>query len=458
MLLNFVYLIALFCFSPVLLYEAIKKGKYRTGWSEKLWGAVPKFAARQSSSSSSEQVEPKSVAKKRIWVHAVSVGEVNLAVGLVKELQATVAGKTVASEVDIVVSTTTVTGYELAQKRFGEDQVFYCPFDLTWAINKTLDRIQPDLITLIELEIWPNWLRLAERRKIPVAVVNGRLSEKSFRGYRKLRSLLQRTFSRLSLVAAQDGTYAYRFREMGAREDRVHVTGSMKFDDAPLSRDTEEIGRFRHLANCTSNESIFVAGSTQTGEETIILEAYRELVKHSPNLRLIIVPRHAERFEEVAKLIRDAQFECRRRSQLVQPEPGLAERSSWTANEILLIDSIGELRSWWGLADIAFVGGSLGSRGGQNMLEPSGYGAAVCFGPNTRNFRDIVGQLLENNAAKVVFDANSIQAFVSEMLENPDVARRMGANAQKLIKQHQGARKKTAELLLSLLDSSQPSP
>lgn len=447
MLLNLVYAAALMLLSPILLYGAIRHGKYRSGWSQKLWGMVPRFD-RQKPTSKSE----------RIWIHAVSVGEVNLAEGLARRLNAAKPG------LEIVVSTTTVTGFQLATKRFPASNVFYCPMDFTWAIHRAIHRIAPDLIVLIELEIWPNWLRMASRRRIPVAVVNGRLSENSFRGYQRIKPLLRKTFGRVSLVAAQDDTYAERFRAMGVPDQAVRTIGSLKFDDAPLTRQTDQIARFKKLANVQPTHAVFVAGSTQAGEETIALQAFRGLGGQFPQLRLIIVPRHAERFESVAEEIEKQGFRCLRRSHIPDLESESADTLSrdhtditWAADEVLLIDTIGELRGWWGLSHIALVGGSLGKRGGQNMLEPCGYGAAVCFGPNTRNFRDIVAELLDAQAARVVHDVNSLQAFISDVMKNPHVANRMGAAAQTLIRKHQGAGQRTVDLLLGLLvDNASP--
>ena len=414
----------------MLLYGAIRYGKYRRGWSAKLLGHV--------------HVREKT--GRRVWLHAVSVGEVNLAEGLINRLLIA-AEQHHVGPLDVVVSTTTVTGFELAKKRFPAQTVFYCPFDFTWAIRNTLRRVRPDLIVLVELEIWPNWLRIARQQEIPVAVVNGRLSERSFRGYQRVRSLVRRTFSRLSLVAAQDATYAERFAQLGTPESQIHVTGSTKFDDAPLTRDTDQVRALRTLAGVGEDHLVFVAGSTQAGEEAIILKAYKQISGRFPHVRLIIVPRHAERFEAVAIEITQAGFDCRRRSKLVDVQIDF----DWQAQQVLLVDTIGELRGWWGLADVAFVGGSLGNRGGQNMLEPSGYGAAVCFGPNTRNFRDIVSELLAHDAAQVVTDADSLAAFVSQMIESPELAKQHGGNAQQLVQRHQGAGARTTDLLLDLL-------
>ncbi|WP_164104024.1 3-deoxy-D-manno-octulosonic acid transferase [Candidatus Laterigemmans baculatus] len=426
MLLNLVYLVAILLASPVLASRAIRQGKYRRGWQAKLRGRV-------------ELPEP---TRPRVWFHAVSVGEVNLLGGLVARLRER------RPDLEIVVSTTTATGYELALKRFPPEHVFYCPLDFSWAVERSLRTVRPDALVLAELEVWPNLIRQAKRHGIPVAVINGRLSETSFRGYQRLRPLIAPTFARLSLVAAQNETYADRFARLGTDPAAIAVTGSTKFDDAPLSRETEAIRSFRRLVAAAPEQPIFVAGSTQAGEEAVALEAYAALLERSPELRMILVPRHAERFDEVAAEIQRHGFLCRRRSELAAPA------REWDPRTVVLVDSIGELRSWWGLATVAFVGGSLGSRGGQNMLEPAGYGAAVCFGPNTRNFRDIVEELLAARAAEVVTDRDALVEFVARMLATPEQAERMGAAAREVIERHQGATNRTLEHLEKILPAA----
>ncbi len=405
---------------PVLLINRRRQGKAITRFREKFLGSV-RIAPRTGT---------------RLWLHAVSVGEVNLLVGLVREIEAQMP------DVDVVISSTTKTGLELAEQRFGSDRVFAMPFDFSWAVRRVLKTVDANMLVLAELEVWPNLVRASVAQGTKVVVVNGRLSEKSFRGYQRGRWLLGGTFSRLSLIAAQDGDYASRFIAMGTPRDRVHVTGATKFDAAPTTRDTPEVRHARELLGSVSEPlQILLAGSTQEGEEEVVLRSYKELQRSHPNLRLISVPRHAERFEAVAATIVSAGFRVIRRSETDQC------RLTWESDEIFLVDSIGELRTWWGVADVAFVGGSLGDRGGQNMLEPAGYGAAVCFGPNTRNFREIVARLLEVGGARVVADGAEMVDFVDEMVRFPDRAKRMGEAAQRMIAQHQGATRRTVGLL-----------
>lgn len=421
---DLLYLLMLVVGAPILLFQRIRAGKSLPEFGAKFWGSI--------------QVGETSA--PRLWLHAVSVGEVNLLPNLASHLQAN------SPDLNIVVSSTTATGLELARRRFANRcEVIPFPFDFSWAIRRTLDRVQPQAIVLAELELWPNLIKLASLRGIPVIVINGRLSERSFRGYMRLRWIMRGIFSRLAIVAAQDAAVAERFITLGASPARVHITGSLKFDDAPTSRETNAVDNSKALLGVRPQMKVWIAGSTQRGEEAIVLETFQELRSRHPELRLILVPRHAERFDEVAALISESPFALIRRSELQ------TNRNQWSQDEVVLIDTIGELRTWWGLADIAFVGGSLGSRGGQNMLEPAGYGAAVCFGPNTRNFRDIVSFLLAADAARIVHDGRELTEFVKQMLIDNSEARRLGDNAQRVVLQHQGATAKTVALLQPFL-------
>ncbi len=428
-LLNVVYAVLLIVASPWLAWQAYRTGKYRSGWQAKLWGRVPE----------------RSSDRFCVWLHAVSVGEVNLLKTLMDEI-----GRQ-RPEWECVISTTTVTGYALARQKYADRHVFYAPLDFTWAVNETLDRIHPDLLVLAELELWPNLISAAQSRGIPVAVANGRLSERSFRGYARLKPLLTPVLRKLDLVAAQNPEYAERFLALGAGIDTVHVTGSIKYDGARTNRlnaDTQHLARLIHLA---PDEKVFLAGSTQAPEESLALETYRKLSKSHPELRLIIVPRHAERFAEVAGILERCGMPFERRSRLDQIPHNKQAR-------ILLVDAIGELGSWWGMADVAFVGGSLSTRGGQNMLEPAAYGAAVSFGTDTRNFRDIVQGLLSADAAVVVQDGAEMTGFVARCLEEPGYAAGLGRRARVLVAAGQGATARTVNLLVGLIDGESEAP
>ncbi|QDV70271.1 3-deoxy-D-manno-octulosonic acid transferase [Rosistilla carotiformis] len=429
-LLNIVYLLVAIVVSPILVWRSVQTGKYRSGWSAKLFGNVP----------SRDGDAPCA------WLHAVSVGEVNLLTNVVKRLAQA------RPDMQIVISTTTATGMQLARSRFPDHCVFYCPLDFSWAVRRAFRRIRPNVLVLSELELWPNLICIARQKQSEVVVLNARLSERSFRGYRRVASLLRPTFRRLSLVLAQDETYARRFLQLGVDHSRIRVTGSIKFDGARTDRHAPDVIALRKLSAASKDQIVWIAGSTQSPEERIALDVYRRLSSRFPQLRLVLVPRHPERFHAVADQVVGAGMKLRRRSELQTPA------ESWPSDTVLLVDTIGELGCWWGLADIAFVGGSMGSRGGQNMLEPAGFGAAVSFGPNTKNFRDIVAQLLAADAATVVNDKAAMEQFVSNCIENPVARRQQGQRAQVLVVGGQGAIDRTISVIEQMLPPVQSIP
>lgn len=379
----------------------------------------------------------------RLWLHGVSVGEVQLLAGLAVELrrQAEAAGR----PVDCVVSSGTTTGLEVAAKRFGADRAFPCPLDFTWAVNRAFDRVRPAVVVLGELELWPNLLACAARRGIPVVVANARMSERSASGYRRIAPVVRRMLGRVDVVAARSPEDAGRFSALGA--PRVVVAGSMKFDGVRGDPEAPDVARLRALAGFGRDAIVFLAGSTQFPEEELALDAFRGLAAAHPRLRLVIVPRHVERAAEIATLLDGGGLRWQRRSRLdadgADPEA-----------RILLVDTTGELSAWWGTAAIAFVGGSLdGRRGGQNMLEPAAYGAAVCFGPHTRNFAREVATLLDADAAVVVADGAALRGFVARCLTDPEWARGLGSRAAATVAAHRGATASTARLILERLTS-----
>ena len=435
-LLNGAYLLAAVLVLPWLVWAAVFHGKYREGYAQKLLGRVPRRSDKGPC----------------VWLHAVSVGEVNVLRTLVAELERR------RPDIQLCVSTTTKTGFDLARQRFATHTVFYCPLDFTWAVTAALRRVRPDLLVLAELELWPNLIAAARRRGANVAIVNGRLSDKSFRGYRRLGRPIANVLQRLSLIASQDANTARRFLELGAARQAVRVTGSLKFDGAQTSRENPATRELRELARVADGDVVLLAGSTQAPEEEHAIEAYRTLAAEFPALRLIIVPRHPQRFDAVADLLDASGMPWIRRSVLAQgtqlssgPGVGTNKKRGKELRPLLLVDTVGELGAWWGVADIAFVGGSLGSRGGQNMIEPAAYGAAVCFGPNTRNFRDIVEALRQADAARVVADRGELTAFVRQCLEDRPWAAALGERAQRLIVSQLGATERTLALLEPLL-------
>ncbi len=424
-LLNLVYLAVLALAWPWLAYKSLRQGKYREGFAAKFLGHVP---WRQEEGPC-------------LWLHAVSVGEVNLLATLLAEIRRR------RPEWQCVISTTTMTGYALARKKYAGHCVFYCPLDFSWAVGAAMRRIRPDCLVLTELELWPNLIRAAREQGARVAVVNGRLSEHSHRGYRRVRPFISRLLRQLDVVAVQNEEYRRRFLDLGASPPTVRVTGSMKFDGAQTDRRNPATLRLRQLAGIADGDFVFLAGSTQEPEEALALAAHQKLSQACPALRLILVPRHPERFQAVAQLLEASGIAWQRRSRL---EADGADPKA----RVLLVDAIGELGAWWGAAHAAFVGGSLSNRGGQNMIEPAAYGAAVSFGPNTRNFRDIVAMLLAAEAAVVVKDGSELTAFVRRTLSDREFAEGLGQRARQLVATQLGATARTFELLVPLVEAS----
>lgn len=411
-LLNLIYAICLVAASPWLLYRAITTGRYREGWSQKLLGNVPQALTKAIGS------------KPVIWLHGVSVGEVQLLKPLFEQLRHN------NPQACFVVSTTTQTGMELARKLYPTELLFYFPFDFTWSVHRAIARLRPQLIVLGELELWPNLIGRAAKLEIPIAVVNARLSERSFRGYQKFAWLTRAMFGKLHFVAAQDLAYADRFVRCGVPTERVRVTGSTKFDNVTFDRHCQPVEKLRNLVGLEASHTVWIVGSTQSPEELVAAQAFVELRVRHPNLRLIVVPRHPERFEEVFRELGGLGVAPLRRSMIESS----VSAENW---QILLVDTVGELRWWWGLADVAIVGGSFGSRGGQNMIEPAAYGANVAFGPNTSNFRDICEILLKGGGAERIGRLEEILPWIREQLERPEIGRLRGQKAQELVQKHQ---------------------
>ena len=426
-ILNGIYLLVIAVCAPLVVWAMVAKGKYRQGWGAKLLGRSPVRTGN----------------RPCVWLHAVSVGEVNLLATTLNELASR------RGDLEIVISTTTQTGYDLAQRKYGQQHtVFYCPLDFTWAVRRAMARVRPDLLVLAELELWPNLIAAAKAQGAKVAIINGRLSDNSFRGYRRVRWLVGRMLSQVDVIAAQDKTTAERFTRLATDPQTIVSTGSLKYDGAETHRQNPRTQSLRGLFGLTDQHLVWLAGSTQAPEEEIAIRLYGHLAPKHPNLRLIIVPRHPERFDEVAALLEQSSHAWQRRSQL-EGSPGAAECG------ILLVDTIGELGGWWGTADIGFVGGSFGDRGGQNMIEPAAYGVATSFGPNTWNFRDIVAALMTADGAEVVADEAELEAFVARCLADATYRTALGERARQFVSTQLGATARTVDLLLTLLPAEQ---
>jgi 3-deoxy-D-manno-octulosonic-acid transferase len=412
---------------PYWLYQVLRHGKYHRGFSERM-GKVP------------AQLLANGSPKRVIWVHAVSVGEVLAVSGLVEQVRRSFPDHRV------LVTTTTDTGQELASKRFGPENVFYFPMDFAFAIRPYLRLLRPELIVLAETEFWPNFLRLAHASGARVAVVNARISDRSWPNYRRFRWVLRRMLRHVDLFLAQTQEDSARLQSIGANEERVQVAGNLKFD-VNLPSPPAIVASLRKAFAMEEAGPILVCGSTVEDEEALLLKAFENLRVAHPRAVMILAPRHPERFGEVAELLRNLQIRSYRRS---------AWAGESLAGGVLLMDTIGELSAVYGLADVAFVGGSLVPRGGHNIIEPAQHGVAIVVGNHTENFRDIVALFQSRDAVRIVGMAELPLVFM-ELLANDSERRALGTRAQETLCSQMGATSRTLEALQELLAEARPS-
>ncbi len=423
---NLALLAALVAGAPWWLWRMATTQKYREGLRERL-GRVPKKLVSSSAAAS----------RPTIWIHAVSVGEVLAVTRLVKALDAALPDYMVA------VSTTTRTGQALARERFGANRVFYCPLDLPWAVRAYLRALEPQMLVLAETEFWPNLLSGCFRRGIPVAVVNARISDRSWPRYRRLRRLWTPLLYRLSRVMAQSEIDAERLLAIGCAPERVSVAGNLKFD----VRAAEETEAMRLLELSATGLRLVVAGSTLEGEEAALLEAWPLLLAADPQLAMVLAPRHPERFAAVAALLERSGHRWTRRSEW-NPRPAEALRPG----EIVLLDTIGELASVYSLACVAFVGGSLVPAGGHNPLEPAQFGVPIVMGPHYANFVAIVESLRKHDALRIAAK-EELATVLIELLSNRAAAEAMGVRAREVFERQAGATDRCVAAIRELLAS-----
>ena len=427
-ILDLVYLLAGAAYSPVVVYRAVRHKRYRTGWDQR-FGKITR----------------RSPTKKCIWLHAVSVGEVNAAKTIVKEL------KNKFGDFEIVISTTTDTGFARATNLFSENhQVFFFPFDFSWIMRRAFSNIRPAICLLMELEVWPNFVHIAQQSNVPVIVVNGRMSNKSFSRYKRIKPIAKKFFSKISLILAQTEQYAQRFIELGCPDEKVIVTGSLKYDTAQITDKVEGADVLAAQLNI-NDERLWVAGATGNDEEKILLDVYQNLKQQNrfSNLRLAIVPRKPERFDEVAQLIEHRGFPLIRYSQIKNNTAQLPANNQM----IILGDTMGDLRKFYSLATIIFVGRSLVPMGGSDMTEAAALGKCTIFGPHAFNFKQTVDVLLKDNGAIMVKDKQELLQIMQKCLSEPDFAQEIAKNGQEVITKNQGATQKTIDQITVFLNA-----
>jgi 3-deoxy-D-manno-octulosonic-acid transferase len=432
---------------PYWLYQTLRHGKYRSGLAERLGklpsrliatevgsaGILPAVAAARP-----EAAEGASHLRSRrdrvIWVHAVSLGEVLAVSGLVEQMRRSFP------QHRVLVSTTTDTGQALARQRFGEANVFYFPMDFAFAIRPYLRTLQPELVVLAETEFWPNFLRLAHASGARIAVVNARISDRSWPNYRRFRWALRRMLVHVDLFLAQTPADSTRLRSIGAEAERVQVTGNLKFDMS-LPSSPPIVESLRQSLSAEGAGPVLVCGSTVEGEEPLLLKAFENLRVGHPRAAMILAPRHPERFDQVAILVRQLGIPSFRRSQW---------QGEALAGGVLLVDSIGELAALYALADVAFVGGSLVPRGGHNIIEPAQHGVAIVTGNHTENFRDIVALFQSRDAVRIVGMAD-LPLTLMHLLANDAERRALGKRAEETMRFQMGATSRTLEALKTLI-------
>ncbi len=416
--------------SPWWLFRMATSGKYREGLAERL-GRVPR------------RIRDQLDGRKVVWVHAVSVGEVLAASRLIEELDARLAqsgGQRAQDAWYVMISTTTRTGQALARQRFGEERVFYFPLDLGWAVRAWLRALEPRLLVLVETEFWPHMLVECRRRKIPIAVVNARISDRSWPRYRRLAWMWRRLLGGLAVVLAQSELDAERLTALGSAN--VRVGGNLKYDvrAAGASAVTQLLRE-----NLAPGARVLVCGSTLAGEEELLLDAL------PADAVTILAPRHPERFGDVAELLKKRGVRWARRSQWAQSRPMLEPGT------VLLLDSIGELASVYSLAHVAFIGGSLVQSGGHNPLEAAQFGVPVAMGPSYENFRGIVEKLREHEAIRIV-GSDELREALAELLAGAPESVAMGARGREVFAGEAGATERAVQALMELLDGAQGNP
>lgn len=419
-------LAALILGAPYWLLRMATSGRYRAGLAGRL-GAVPK------------ELRAAAAGRDVVWVHAVSVGEAVAATRLVAELE-----EALGEGWAVVVSTTTATGQALARERFGAGRVFFYPLDLGWAVRAYLKALRPKMLVLMENELWPRMLVECERAGVPVAVVNARVSDRSFARGVRVRALWQRMLRRVSLFLVQSDEDARRLTEMGARADAVRVTGNLKYDvRAPKQSRVAAL-----IREAVGDRPLVVAGSTvearEGEEEPLLMQYWPTVLKEVPEAVIVVAPRHPERFAAAHSVMKE--YGTVRATELVAGTAGLAVQGG-----NILLDTIGDLAAVYELASVAFVGGSLVRRGGHNPLEAARFGVPVVMGPSYENFRDVVERMRAANGILIVQGREEFETALVDLLKNREKATAIGERGRAVFDAQAGATARTVQALMALL-------
>ncbi len=427
LLLDLLYGLAVCVLWPILVYRRLTRGPGNAPFRE-LFGYVPS----------------RPVSANCVWIHGVSLGEINATRTLVAELHQR------APDTVVVISSTTRTGLARARQLYPDLVTFRFPLDFSFAIRNVLKRVRPAIIVLMELEVWPNLIEIATQRRIPVVIANGRATaEKSVRRFNWpiIRTVARRMFAQIRWVGAQDETYASRFIELGVPKDRVEVTGSVKYDAADVGDHIPGQETLAQEMGLRLKQPIWVCGSTGPGEEELLLDAYARLLEHFNDLQLVLVPRKPERFDDVARLTVSRGFACLRRSTGAPTLPPDVNEP----RPVFLGDTMGELRKFYALATVVFVGRTLVPLGGSDVMEAAGLGKAVIVGPHTDNFVDAVNLLIAAHGCRQLTSSDALPSAVTDLLRHPDRRDKMGAAGREAIISRRGATAQTITRLLDLM-------
>lgn len=415
---------------PRFLLRMWKRGGYRKHFMQR-------FAVY------SDDVRARLAERPRVWIHAVSVGEIFVAFRFMEEFRVARPGTA------FVLSTTTSTGYRIAQSKLDpEDVLLYYPADFPPIVKRALNLLSPEALILTECELWPNMIRKARERGIPVVLINGRISERSYSGYRRIRAFVEPVLRSMTLLLVQTDADRRRLENLGAEPDNLRVVGTAKYDIIGGDAAGEEDAR-RALAaiGCDRGDPVIVGGSTWPGEERILMDVYRDLKPAYPGLRLVLVPRHAERGPEVSAEIDATGLSYCRRSTMQAEESG-----SGGAADVLLVDTTGELRNFYACASVIFVGKSMTSRGGQNPIEPALLAKPVVVGPHMENFPEVMEDFLKADAMLQVRDASGLVETLRRLLDDPALRDTYGKRAHDLVIAKQGAAQTSVKLILEVMD------
>jgi len=416
---------------PRFLARMWKRGGYRKHFLQRLGYYSPETVKQLA-------------ANRRIWIHAVSVGEIYVALKFIDEMRFLNKGAA------FVLTTTTSTGYRVAEGRLNpKDVLLYFPSDFPFVVKRVLGTLNPLALILTENELWPNLIRHARLKGIPVAIINGRISESSYRGYKLLKVFSRKILGDMNMLLVQSDADKKRLVDLGAVDSKVNVIGIAKYDVAQFDPDGEEKAReVLQLAGMTSKDLILTCGSTWPGEEAVLLKVYKGLKPSFCNLRLVLVPRHAERSAEVEGEIRRAGLSYIRRTDLDARNAGKPVNY-----DVLLVNTTGELKNFYACASVIFVGKSLTRKGGQNIIEPALYGKPIVVGPNMENFTAVVADFLSANALVQVQNAVELEQAFRKLLSDIWFREACGRNAATLVNDKRGVARKSAELVMSMIKS-----